>query len=448
MKSHFNRRQFLKAATALGVTATMHGSLQATASKPKRLNVVLIMADDLGYECIGANGGTSYKTPVLDEMAATGIRFEHCYAQPLCTPSRVELMTGLYNVRNYVRFGLLDRRQRTFAHLFKDAGYAMCIAGKWQLGKEPDSAQHFGFDESCLWQHTRGRIDERKHDTRYPNPKLEINGKPVDYKDGQFGPDVVSDFLCDFIERHKAGPFLAYYPMILTHCPFVPTPDSLNWDPNDPGTTIYKGQPKHFPDMVTYMDKMVGKVLARLETLGLRENTLVLFTGDNGTEKPIVSTCNGREIAGGKGAMTDAGTHVPLIAHWPGTIPPGRTCRDLVDFTDFLPTLCDATGIDIPMTPKVDGRSFLPQLKGQTGHPRPWIYCWYSREGALPGKEWARTQRYKLYRTGRFFDVARDPLEQDPLSTEELTDEARKAHVLLRNALEQFEDARPSQLSG
>ena len=137
------------------------------------------MADDLGFECIGANGGTSYKTPVLDRLAASGTRFEHCYAQPLCTPSRVQIMTGIYNVRNYVRFGVLDRAQTTFAHLFKQAGYATCVAGKWQLGKELDSPRHFGFDESCLWQHFRTNKNETGHDTRYENPRLEINGPHV-----------------------------------------------------------------------------------------------------------------------------------------------------------------------------------------------------------------------------------------------------------------------------
>ena len=106
------------------------------------------MADDMGYECINANGGTSYQTPHLDKLAETGMRFEHCYSQPLCTPSRVKIMTGMSNVRNYLQFGVLKRDQTSFAQLLKKAGYATCIVGKWQLGREADSAQHFGFDES------------------------------------------------------------------------------------------------------------------------------------------------------------------------------------------------------------------------------------------------------------------------------------------------------------
>ena len=403
------------------------------------------MADDLGYECIGANGGTSYRTPALDAMAQAGIRFEHCYAQPLCTPSRVQIMTGIYNVRNYVRFGLLDREQTTFAHVLKEAGYATCIAGKWQLGRQPDAPRHFGFDESCLWQHTRGRTDDQNHDTRFPNPHLDINGEPRRYDDGQYGPDVVTDFLCDFMERKQNEPFLVYYPMILTHCPFVPTPDSADWDPTDPGSKAYKGDAKYFADMVAYMDKMVGKLVTKLRDLGLEQDTLILFTGDNGTDEPVVSTLNGREVAGAKGRMTDAGTRVPLIAQWPAAMPPGRTCDDLIDFTDFLPTLCDAAGVTAPPSLDIDGRSFLPQLKGRKGNPREWIYCWYSRNGGPTGREWARNQRYKLYRSGEFYDVSRDPLEQNPLPADDLAGEAKQAHTTLKAALARYENARPAK---
>jgi len=401
------------------------------------------MADDLGYECLGADGGTSYQTPVLDRLAKTGMRFEHCYAQPLCTPSRAKIMTGIYNVRNYVKFGLLDRKQTTFAHLLKRHGYATCIAGKWQLGKEVDSPQHFGFDVSCLWQQTRGRTDKQQRDTRFSNPWMDINGKLIHYSNGEFGPDIASDFICDFMEAHQADPFLVYYPMILTHCPFIPTPDSEAWDPTDQGSKTYKGDPNFFGDMVTYMDKMVGKIATKLAALGLRENTLILFTGDNGTDVPVVSVMNGQKVAGAKGSMTDAGTRVPLVANWPGTVPPGQVSRDLIDFSDFLPTICAAAGTSVPGALNIDGRSFLPQLKGQKGNPRDWIYCWYSRNGGPDAKEWARNQRYKLYRTGKFYDVQNDVLEESPLRVDRLGRQASQVHALLQKALDQYEDARP-----
>lgn len=403
-------------------------------ASPDKPNIILIMADDMGYECVNANGGTSYQTPHLDKLAETGIRFEHCYSQPLCTPSRVKIMTGMSNARNYVKFGVLDRKQTTFAHLLKKAGYATCIAGKWQLGNEADSPQHFGFDESCLWQHTRKAKDQSKRDTRYPNPCLEVNGKPVDYTSGEYGPDVVTDFLCGFMERNKDQPFLAYYPMILPHYPFVPTPDSAN--PKN------KNKTGNFIDMVTYVDKMVGKLDTKLDELGIRENTLVVFIGDNGTFAGISSQLGGKEVLGGKGTMTDAGTHVPMIASWPGTIHPGKVSQDLVDFSDFLPTLCAAAGVVIPSEIKLDGQSFLPQLRGEEGHPREWIYCYYSRGGGK-GEQWARNQRYKLYPDGKFYDVSADPLENTPLKN--LSPEAQQTRTLLQQALDQYKDARPAK---
>ncbi len=415
-------------------------------SKP---NIVLIMVDDFGYECVGANGGTSYKTPVIDNLAKTGVRFEYCYSQPLCTPSRVKIMTGINNVRNYTQFGDMDRNQTTFAKLLKDNGYATCIAGKWQLGRQPDSPQHFGFDESCLWQHTRGRTDKDGHDTRFSNPKLEINGKEVDYNNGEYSADVTSDFICDFIERKKEKPFLVYYPMIITHCPFVPTPDSPDWDAESKGLKEYKGDAKYFGDMVSYMDKTVGKLINKLDELGLRENTLILFTGDNGTDQPVVSVLNGRDVAGGKGSMTDAGTRVPLIANWSGVIPAGDECNDIVDFSDFLPTICETAGVTLPMSPNIDGRSFLPQLKGKKGNARDWIYCWYSRSGKeSEAKVFTRNQRYKLYRTGEFYDIQNDVLEKKPLSKNDLDSDAKQIKAMLQNALNKYKDKRSSLITG
>jgi arylsulfatase A len=439
---------FLKAA-GLGLTAVLALSAKADDPRPAaKTNIILILADDLGYECIGANGGTSYKTPVLDDLAKTGMRFEHCYSQPLCTPSRVKLMTGIYNVRNYTTFGTLDRGQTTFANLLKQHGYATCIAGKWQLGDSPDAPQHFGFDEALLWQHTRsGRktINGKQYDKRYENPCLEKNGVALDYQQGEYAPDLMVDAICDFIRQEKDQPFLVYYPMILTHCPFVPAPDSMDWDPESMGSPTYKGDAAYFGDMVSYMDRLVGRIVNEVDRLGIRDNTLILFTGDNGTDKPVVSELNGRSIAGGKGLMTDAGTRVPLIANWPDTISKGKISSDLVDFSDFFPTLCEVADITVPPALKIDGRSFLPQLKGQKGEPREWIYCWYSRDGKTKVKEWARNQQYKLYRTGEFYDVSSDVLEEKPLN--DLPPEAQQVRTTLQQVLDQYKDARPADLA-
>ena len=403
------------------------------------------MADDLGYETITANGGRSYKTPEIDRMAQEGIRFEHCYAQPLCTPSRVKLMTGIYNIRNYVRFGILDTNQTTFGHLFQDAGYATCIIGKWQLGKYPMSPRQAGFEEHCLWQVSQGRIDSTGRDTRFSMPVLETNGILKTYSETDFGPKIVSDYGLDFIERKSKGdqPFLLYYPMILTHCPFSPTPDSPEWMHDDTTVMKYKGQAHYFEDMMAYTDQIIGNINRKLEALGIQDNTLILFTGDNGTDVPVVSNLNGREVAGAKGQSTDAGTRVPLIAKWPKVIQPGTTNQDLIDFSDVLPTICAAASISLPAALDLDGHSFLPQLKGEAGQPRQWIYNWYSRNGEIAkASVFARNHRYKLYQSGEFYEVPNDYLEKNPLSVDSLNEDAQKAYRMLKNVLNQYKDRR------
>ncbi len=414
---------------ALALLAWFIGLVGVGKSAETRPNVILMMADDLGYETIGANGGTSYPTPSLDRLAAAGVRFTQCYVQPLCTPTRVQLMTGAYNVRNYVAFGRMNPDLRTFGNLFQQAGYATCVVGKWQLGQEPELPQKFGFAEHCLWQHTR-------RPPRYANPGLEINGKEHDYHQGEYGPKLVNDYALDFIARHRDCPFFLYYPMILTHAPYQPTPDSPNWDPQAEGERVNQ-RPAHFGDMVTYMDRMIGRIDEQLGKLGLRDNTLLIFVGDNGTGRGTRSQMGDRVVVGGKGQTTAAGMHVPLIVSWPSRAAAGRVCQDLVDSTDFLPTICAAAGIELPQEPAVDGRSFLPQVLGQAGQPRDWIYSWYSPRGEKP-KVFAFDTRFKLYQDGPFFELSQDREEQRPLAVADLTGEAAAAARKLQAALRQF----------
>jgi arylsulfatase A len=340
------------------------------------------------------------------------MRFDHCYAQPLCTPSRVKIMTGQYNLRNYETFGILDPTQTTFAHVLKGAGYATCVVGKWQLlersepkdGKQRRGAypSETGFDEHCLWQ-----VDQRQ--SRYRDPLIVENGAYRDDMKGKYGPDIFTDYALDFIERKRDQPFLLYFPMALTHDPFVPTPDSPEWN-----NSKQKANKKFFADMVTYMDKIVGQIVTKLDELRLRENTLVLFTGDNGTHTSITSQLGNRSIRGGKRSLTDAGTHVPFVANWPGTMPAGRVCDDLIDFTDFLPTLAEAAGARGIGDGHLDGRSFLPQLRGEKGNPRDWVFCHYFRNAGDPVQCYVRDKRWKLYTNGNLFDLDSDPLEERP----------------------------------
>lgn len=439
MKNRIKHLSLVALAATLSLLGAC-GPAKNSELRDQRPNIILIMADDLGYETIGANGGSSYQTPEIDRLASKGMRFEHCYAQPLCTPSRVQLMTGIYNVRNYVRFGLLEKSQTTIGHLFQEAGYATCIIGKWQLGKDPASPQHAGFDRHCLWQVGGGRIDSSGRDTRYSKPVLEVDGKLITYGDTDYGPDVVSQYGLDFIELsyNSGSPFLLYYPMILTHCPFSPAPGSPEWNSGDSTTMSYKGEARYFKDMVTHMDHIVGEIDHKLEELGIQNNTLLIFTGDNGTDVPVVSRMHEREIVGAKGKSTDAGTRVPLIIQWPDVILPGSTSMNLVDFSDFLPTLSEAANIDIDSL-DVDGHSFLPQLHGEKGTPREWVYSWYSRNGELEkARVFARNHRYKLYDSGEFYEIPVDYEELNPLEISALDPKTREVYQKLGEVLEHY----------
>ncbi|MCD0461749.1 sulfatase-like hydrolase/transferase [Roseiconus lacunae] len=411
---------------------------RAGKSQTLRPNIVMIMADDIGVECLGSYGSDRYKTPHLDRLAAAGLRFENAHAQPICTPSRVQLMTGIYNNENYLRFGVLDPAATTFANELRAAGYATCIAGKWQLSGGFDGPRRFGFDRYCLWQLTR-------RPSRYPNPGLEIDGKAFDFKNGEFGPDVVSDYLVDFIKQHRADspdqPFLIYYPMIAPHWPFVPTPDHPDWDPtmwrnkkNEPGG--YKG-PEYWDAMVQYTDKMVGKVVDCIDENGLGESTLVMWTGDNGTYESVTSKWRGQDYQGGKGKTTDNGTHVGFIARWPGVIEKGTVSDALVDFSDVFPTIIDAAGHQATAPKQLSGQSLLPVFHGDSDRrKKDYIYCWYQRDGKRDqASEHVRTDRFKLYADGRFFDTQADLLEQTDLSGEEMTPDVKETYQRLQKAM-------------
>lgn len=411
-------------------------SVLFAAQPQQRMNVVLIMADDFGYECIGANG-SEYQTPNIDRLAEQGIRFTNCHSNPLSTPSRVQLMTGKYNVKNYISFGELDRKETSFGNLFDRAGYATCIAGKWQLGHDTDSPRHFGFQTSCLWQHTQKAVDKGGNDTRYATPVVDINGKLKEYPTGTFGPDVYNQFIIDFVNEHRNQPFFVYYPMCLTHCPFVCTPDSEEWDQRRSPT--YKGNAIYYSDMVEYTDKMVGRLVDELERLDLMDHTLIIFLGDNGTDSPVVTMLNGKPYPGGKGKTIDSGTHVPMIVHHPKAAK--GVNENLIDFTDFLPTICEAAGISTKGMRELDGTSFYPQLLGKRASARDWVYCWYAPrkvydEAALV---FARDKSYKLYRDGKFYHVVNDFNEQSPLDLNNLTREEKKIYRKLEKVIDRYQ---------
>ena len=222
---------------AASATSLQRGTRQEA---PPRPNIILIMADDQGYETIGANGGTSYKTPNIDRLAANGMRFENAYAHPLCTPSRVALMTGQYNFRNYTSFGELRLSEKTFGNMLRDAGYKTAIVGKWQLSEGDFQAPfHFGFQDYLLWHfgtRVNGVQTPGAQGSRYWDPVFYHNGKLLPDTKGQFGPDVMADFVADYIQKHQGEPFFLYYPLVLPHDPWVKPPD-------------YRGS-SEFPDQI------------------------------------------------------------------------------------------------------------------------------------------------------------------------------------------------------
>ncbi|MHC4475938.1 MAG: sulfatase-like hydrolase/transferase [Planctomycetota bacterium] len=420
MNNILDRRDFLKLVGTGSVAIASSKLLNSCSAqgKSKKPNIVFIMADDVGQPVLGCYGGTSYKTPNLDKLARTGIRFNHCYSSPVCAPSRVKLMTGRYGFRNYKKWGHIPPEEITFGHVLKGAGYATALAGKWQMilqKKDPDHVTKMGFDENCAFGWHEG--------PRYHDPFIYQNGKIRKGLEGKYGPDVFCDFIIDFIKRNKNKPFLAYYSMALCH--------AVSNDLKTPPPVGPNGRYQTYGELVEYMDKLIGRLVTALEDLNLRENTLILYTTDNGTpaefitkfangryvEEPIVSKVGEKIIKGGKGRLTDAGTRVPLIANWPGTVLAGKVSDDLVDFSDFMPTFAALAGAKLPDGVSVDGRSFAPLLRGKKGNPRKWAYC---QSG---NKAWTRTQRWKLYRNGRLYDVEEDPLEKSPILADNDTDQ-------------------------
>jgi len=198
---------------------------------------------------------------------------------------------------------------------------------------------------------------------------------------------------------------------------------------------------KYFAQMVAYMDQIVGRIVNQLNQLKLRGNTVIMFLSDNGTRKSIQSKCDERLIRGGKGRTTDAGTRTPLIVNWKGTTPPGQVCHDLVDSTDFLPTLADIAHTRLLENDIIDGRCFLPQLRGERGHPRDWVFCHYSPDygpnNRKTGKviRFSRDQRWKLYQDGCLFDIPADVLEKRPLMPGEGDESAKAAREKLQAVL-------------
>lgn len=282
-----------------------------------RPNIVIVLADDLGVECLSSYGGTSHETPNLDKLASQGMRFTRCFSNPLCSPSRASLLTGRYPFRNGLKIVIFDEKNHaetrlrpeepSFARQLKQAGYSTAIAGKWQLEflHQRNSVHEFGFDEYQLWQIFR---PDKSKTRRYHTPYFNRNGTIIaDAIKDRYGPEVNVEFLTEFIKKkaEQKEPFLAYHTSLLPHFPWEPTPDSEDQDYRSP-CAVHSGDPKYFPDMVKYLDKNVGRLMDALDELGIADNTVFIFLADNGTQAQLRNQWgDGKTIQGGKGSMTD-----------------------------------------------------------------------------------------------------------------------------------------------
>ncbi|MEX0867975.1 MAG: sulfatase-like hydrolase/transferase [Pirellulales bacterium] len=432
-------------------------SAAAADSPDERPNILFIMVDDLGKEWIGCYGAQGIETPHIDALAAGGMQFENAYSMPQCTPSRVTLLTGQYPFRHgwtnhfdVPRWGSgahFDPEQNaSFARVVRDAGYATAAAGKWQIDDfrvEPNAMHEVGFDEWCMW--TGFEEGNRPSAERYWDPYIHMRDRESKTHRGKFGPDLYCDFLIDFMRRHRDQPMLLYFPLALTHTPFVNTPDEPDAQSN---LDRHKA-------MVRYTDKLVGRLVAALDETGLRNRTLIIFTTDNGTVPGIHGRRLGRSVNGGKTKHSEAGTAMPFIVNAPGMVPKGVVTDALTDFTDILPTFAELAGGTLDEQYVVDGHSIAPLLLGKaTDTPRKWILAMGGSPAAFrdnritPASNYddrvIRDKRWKLWidsqaQPEKLFDLRNDPWETTNLISSD-DQEAKAARDRLLAVIEAMPD--------
>ena len=398
-------------------------------------NVILIMADDLGYEALGINGADEYNTPVLDSLAMNGINFQNAYSQPLCTPTRVKIMTGKPNYLNYEYFTYLNPNQKTFGNLFQENGYKTALAGKWQLNgvqfdldnnQDLDRPYDFGFEEYCLWW-------LRERGDRFANPNIVQNGKKLKMGIDDYGPDIFTDFIVDFINKNKDDPFFIYYPMALVHDPFLPTPDSNDWTDLDKRNNGNK--PIYFSDMLTYMDKIVGRISNTLDKNKL-DNTILIFIGDNGTDTKVITLNNGEEIRGAKGSTIKYASNVPMIVNWKSKIKQGFNSKAMIDLTDFYATFEDILNSG---NSNSYGKSLLPIFKKEDYKERDVLITYYDPiwgSTNMGRGVYAQNKDFKLYKNGKFYNFSNDLYENKPLDIDNLTQGQSQVYLLLKTSLD------------
>jgi len=396
-----SRRAFLKAVSAAAAAIATPALLRAAAAPKQKPNILLIVADDLGYNDVGCYGQKKILTPNIDKLAAEGTMFTQAYAgSTVCAPSRCSLMTGMHNGHNRIRDNLphsvwLRPDDFTVAELLKQAGYATGGIGKWGLGN-PGSwgvPNYQGFD---YWY---GHLNQDQAHFYYPdylweNDKVRLLekviiknevGKLVGNRGGTnmfYTHDLFTEKAVSFVEQHREDPFFLYLAYTIPHFSDYPrdTPD-LYIVPSDKPYTD-KDWPqiaKNYAAMITRMDRDVGRIMKLLKKLGIDDNTLVIFTSDNGPFKGSPTAIeffdsNG-PLRGGKRDVYEGGIRIPMIARWTGHVPAGRVSDQVMAFWDFLPTAAELVGLQAPKG--IDGISMLPAILGKKQKSHEYLYWDY-----------------------------------------------------------------------
>ncbi len=434
------------------LVAVLPVSAQRTDDRP---NILFILLDDLGKEWVSAYGAEDIQTPVADSLAAGGIKFNNFYVMPQCTPTRLTLMTsqlpfrhGWVNHWDVPRWGggahYDYERNPTIARVMKNAGYTTAVAGKWQVNDfrvQPEAMVEMGFDDYCMWTGWEEGIPASAE--RYWDPYIHTKAGSGT-RPGEFGDDIFVKFLIDFMGQHRDEPMFLYYAMCLPHGPLVTTPA----EPNAEGK-LGKHQA-----MVRYADELTGRLVQALDDLGLREDTIVIWTTDNGTAGSITGTRHGRAVPGGKAKTLETGINSPFIVNAPGRVPAGIESNALFSIADMGPTFAALGGAELAPQFVYDGVSVADALLGKTPHsPHDWIMAMGGKNDAKltdAGVENAyvyrdrvlRTERYKLYvdtqRTPeKLFDLQADPWEENNL-IESKDPAAVKARLFLTRQLSQY----------
>lgn len=483
------------AAGAVGAMLALAGATEAAApsAPPPPLNVVFILADDLGYGELGCYGQERIPTPHLDRLAAEGMRFTHHYSgAPTCAPSRCVLLTGRHLGRAEIRANRQANRSfpeyaegqhpissnaLTVARVFQEAGYATGAFGKWGLGpvgSTGDPNRH-GFDlffgYNCqavahsfypphLWRNAeRLIVNTRPIPGHQAQPEGEV--RLEDWIGEHYAPMLMLEEAVGFIHEHRSRPFFLYLPFIEPHVAMHPPRASVERFPESWDTEPYRGQCGYLPHprpragyaaMISDLDSHVGRILGALADAGVEERTLVIFTSDNGTTLPrradthfhvggvdpafFNSTAG---LRGFKGSLYEGGIRVPLIVRLPGRIPNGAVSGFPSYFPDWFPTLCEAAGL--PRPPGLDGKSLWPLLTGKAlparSKPMVWAYGEYGGQVAV------RFPQHKAVRQGlltphpgawEIYDLDADPGETRDLASERL-DLVRHAEKVLRDEI-------------